>query len=249
MAAHAEVQATLTGGSAARACYAGPMSHDAPLVETPRSGSTRFSPVLFALPLVLLATATSCSHRVDEPTPDPATAARSNDTQAAAASHSSDPEKPARCIKPTPEKAEREVVGSVPDPNCPADPEGNPKLAVGVVRFPEAKSLEVAVEIADKDKERMRGLMYRKALGADAGMLFVFDDVKVLRFWMKNTCIPLDMIFIAEDGTIVGIEENTPTLSEDTFTPNCPAKYVLEVNAGWTRKHGVKAGQKASIVR
>ncbi len=176
--------------------------------------------------------------------PDPATPPRSGDAAGALAA-------PQRCIKHTTDKPVREVVGVVPDHQCPADPDGNPKLAVSVVRFPEAAdggALEVGVEIADKDAERMRGLMYRKALGTDSGMLFVFEEEKVLKFWMKNTCIPLDMIFIADDGMIVGIEENTPTLSEDTFTANCPSRYVLEVNAGWARKHGVKAGQKASIV-
>jgi uncharacterized protein len=90
--------------------------------------------------------------------------------------------------------------------------------------------------------------MYRKSMGADQGMLFVFETEQVLKFWMKNTCIPLDMIFVGADGVIVGIEENTPTLSIDTFSAYCPAKYVLEVNAGWTRKHGVKAGQKITWV-
>ena len=122
------------------------------------------------------------------------------------------------------------------------------------MRFPEATgadagTVEVGVEIADKDKDRMRGLMYRTAMGAEQGMLFVFDEDEVSKFWMKNTCIPLDMLFIGEDGVIVGIEENVPTLSLDTFTANCMGRYVLEVNAGWARKHGVKAGQKASIVR
>lgn len=216
------------------------------LEASTRARSGRAIALSFAWLVVPIA---ACSHRVDEPTPDPPSANHAPDATAEGAA--SPPPKPAkRCIMPTPDKPVREVVGVVPDPQCPADPEGNPKLAVSVVRFPEAPgAVEAAVEIADKDKDRMRGLMYRKAMGADAGMLFVFDEEQVLRFWMKNTCIPLDMIFIAEDGTIVGIEENTPTLSEDTFTANCPAKYVLEMNAGWSRKHGIKAGQKASIVR
>jgi hypothetical protein len=78
-------------------------------------------------------------------------------------------------------------------------------------------------------------------------MLFdlgVRDDHK---FWMHNTCIPLDMLFIDDDGLIVGIEENTPTMSDDTFAVGCPSRYVLELNAGWTRKHGVVAGQKVKL--
>jgi hypothetical protein len=61
---------------------------------------------------------------------------------------------------------------------------------------------------------------------------------------MHNTCIPLDMLFIDDDGLIVGIEENTPTMSDDTFSVGCSSKYVLELNAGWCRRHGVVAGQK-----
>lgn len=94
----------------------------------------------------------------------------------------------------------------------------------------------------------MRGLMYRKEMSDGAGMLFIFERQKKLQFWMKNTCIPLDMIFIDKGGTIVAIEENTPTLSTDTFGPKrCDAKFVLEVNAGWARKNGVKPGQKLEL--
>ncbi|HTJ84776.1 MAG TPA: DUF192 domain-containing protein [Polyangiaceae bacterium] len=109
--------------------------------------------------------------------------------------------------------------------------------------------VEVAVEIAEKGKEREKGLMFRKSMKEDAGMLFIFEERRDLAFWMENTCIPLDMIFIDSDGTIVGIEENTPTLSRDTFDPGCPAQYVLEVNAGWARRHGVRAGMKARLPR
>ena len=116
------------------------------------------------------------------------------------------------------------------------------------MRFPELGSLEVAVEIAQKHVDRMRGLMYRKEMSDGAGMLFIFEETQRLQFWMKNTCISLDMIFIAEDGTIVSIEENTPTLSIKSFGPKrCSAKFVLEVNAGWARKNGVKPGQKLDL--
>ncbi|HEX7602742.1 MAG TPA: DUF192 domain-containing protein, partial [Polyangiaceae bacterium] len=65
--------------------------------------------------------------------------------------------------------------------------------------------------------------------------------------WMHNTCISLDMMFIDEDGTIVGILENVPTLNDEARTVGCPSRYVLEVNGGWSRRHGVSAGQKAVI--
>ena len=92
--------------------------------------------------------------------------------------------------------------------------------------------------------------MYRTQMPADAGMIFVFERERKLSFWMRNTCIPLDMLFVAEDGTIVNVEENVPTLTDRTFTSGgCPAKYVVELNAGWARAHGVKAGQKIAFGR
>jgi len=87
--------------------------------------------------------------------------------------------------------------------------------------------------------------MFRKELGEHQGMLFIFEEERELAFWMRNTCLPLDMLFVGSDGTIVGIEENVPTLNDGHYAPGaCKARYVLEVNAGWSRRHGVKAGQK-----
>lgn len=86
--------------------------------------------------------------------------------------------------------------------------------------------------------------MYRTHMPDNAGMLFDFPgQPKVQSFWMRNTCIPLDMLFIQEDGFITGILENVPTLNEASRSIPCPVRYVLEVNAGWTRKNGVRAGQ------
>jgi uncharacterized membrane protein (UPF0127 family) len=93
----------------------------------------------------------------------------------------------------------------------------------------------------------MRGLMYRTRLDENAGMLFVFEEREELRFWMRNTCLPLDMLFIDDDGLIAGIEENVPTLNDDGYGVGCKASYVLEVNAGWARRHAVKAGQHVAI--
>ena len=79
------------------------------------------------------------------------------------------------------------------------------------------------------------------------GKIFLFDRRKNHTFWMHNTSISLDMLFIDDDGTIVGIEENTPTLDDYTFQGGCPSRNVLEVNAGFTRKHGIKAGQRIQM--
>ncbi len=153
-------------------------------------------------------------------------------------------------MKPTPGKATRAVEGPVPAPGCPDDPGPAPVLPKGKVKFPDAAGAPtVPVEIAETDEHRQRGLMYRKSMPADEGMLFVFERSKKLSFWMRNTCIPLDMVFIAEDGTIVHIEENVPTLTDRTFNSGCAAKYVVELNAGWARAHGVAAGQKLAVER
>jgi uncharacterized membrane protein (UPF0127 family) len=154
------------------------------------------------------------------------------------------------CVRPTPEQPTRAAPTEVPAPGCPDDPGPAPTLSRGKVKFVDAAGAPtVAVEVAERDEDRQRGLMYRKSMPQDEGMIFVFERARKLSFWMRNTCIPLDMIFVTEDGTIVNIEENTPTLTDSTFPSGCPALYVVEVNAGWTRAHGVKAGQKIVIER
>jgi uncharacterized membrane protein (UPF0127 family) len=112
------------------------------------------------------------------------------------------------------------------------------------VTFPEVSGVAVDAELARSEHDTMRGLMYRRQMAEERGMLFdlrVRDDHK---FWMHNTCIPLDLLYVDEDGLIVGIVENAPTLDDQSRGVGCPSRYVLEVNAGWSRRHGVRAGQK-----
>ena len=104
------------------------------------------------------------------------------------------------------------------------------------------KRAEVSVEIADDEAGRERGLMYRAHLGEDAGMIFVFRSPQVVYFWMKNTKIPLDMIFADENGHVVGIVANAAPYSEKTVGPGKPAQYVLEVNGGFCGRHHIEAG-------
>jgi uncharacterized membrane protein (UPF0127 family) len=105
----------------------------------------------------------------------------------------------------------------------------------------------VEVEFAREPAHRERGLMFRTSLPSDAGMLFSWKTDEVRHFWMHNTCIPLDMLFVAADGTILGILEQVPTLNDDSRSVPCPARHVLEVNAGYTRAHGIKPGQRIEI--
>ena len=105
----------------------------------------------------------------------------------------------------------------------------------------------VRVELASSDATRARGLMYRTTLPQDQGMLFSWPDERVRSFWMRNTCIPLDMLFLAADGFIAGIVEQVPTLNEASRSVPCPAAHVLELNAGWARQHGIEPGQKVRL--
>jgi uncharacterized membrane protein (UPF0127 family) len=89
--------------------------------------------------------------------------------------------------------------------------------------------------------------MYRTKLPAEEGMLFSWDDEAPRAFWMHNTCIPLDMLFIGKDGGISGILEQVPVLNDVSRGIACPVAHVLEVNAGWVRGHNVKPGQHLTI--
>ena len=154
---------------------------------------------------------------------------------------------PARCLFPTPKMAPPAL--SVASPvRCPADPErGPPKLPEVGLSFPEAPGATLQVELVRSEKESARGLMYRRTMPADRGMLFRMGERREQKFWMRNTCLSLDMVFIDDDGFIVGILENVPTLNDDERTVGCASSWVLETNAGWTRRHGVVAGQRVEI--
>jgi uncharacterized protein len=101
-----------------------------------------------------------------------------------------------------------------------------------------------SVEIANTEPSREIGLMNRRFMPADRGMLFEFPVEEPLAFWMKNTYIPLDMIFIRHDGTVVGIAANAEPLSETTIPSGAPANGVLEVNGGVAASIGLQPGDK-----
>ena len=101
------------------------------------------------------------------------------------------------------------------------------------------------VEVALTPQEHAIGLMHRTSMGANDGMLFVFDRPGVQCFWMKNTLIPLAVAFVADDGTVVNLDEMKPQ-TLDSHCSTQPVRYVLEMNAGWFKKKGVKPGQKLS---
>jgi len=106
------------------------------------------------------------------------------------------------------------------------------------------RALTVTVDLARNDAERQRGLMYRASLEPDHGMLFVFDETAPHAFWMKNTLIPLDMIFIDGVGQIAGVVERAEPQTTTPRIAGGPSRYVLEVIGGWCAAHGVGAGDR-----
>jgi uncharacterized membrane protein (UPF0127 family) len=103
-----------------------------------------------------------------------------------------------------------------------------------------------SVEVARTDEERATGLMYRKELAEGRGMLFDFTPEQHVSMWMKNTYIPLDMIFIRSDGRILRIAENTEPLSEKIVSSGGLARAVLEVAGGTARKYGIAPGDRVA---
>ena len=106
------------------------------------------------------------------------------------------------------------------------------------------RELKFEVDLATNDAERSHGLMFRKSLGPYEGMLFDFHQEQPVAFWMKNTLIPLDMIFIGSDGTIRHIHSNAVPLSTDSIPSKFPVRGVLEINGGSARLLGLKPGDK-----
>ena len=102
----------------------------------------------------------------------------------------------------------------------------------------------IDIEIAETSEQKARGLMFRKSLDDRAGMLFPYEQPQEITMWMKNTYIPLDMVFIRKDGTIHRIEAMTEPFSEATVASKGPVTAVLELNGGAARRLGVKEGDK-----
>ena len=99
------------------------------------------------------------------------------------------------------------------------------------------------VEIASKEEEMMRGLMFRESMPAEQGMLFVFPQTQPLSFWMKNTLIPLDMIFMDENMTVIHIANAVPCKADPcAHYDSPPGKYVLEINGGIAQQKGIAIG-------
>lgn len=115
-----------------------------------------------------------------------------------------------------------------------------------VIRTPEGVSHSFAVEIVETPQEMAMGLMFRQSLAADAGMLFLYSTPRETSFWMKNTFLPLDMLFIGEDGVVHHIAERTVPQSTASVPSNGPVRAVLEVNGGTSDRLGIVEGSIAT---
>jgi uncharacterized protein len=116
-----------------------------------------------------------------------------------------------------------------------------------VVVHSSGRTVPFRVEVAVTPDEHARGLMYRSHLDPDAGMLFVFEEPAVQRFWMKNTLIPLDMIFIAPDLRIAGIVANAAPETETERMVPARSQYVLEIAGGMSERLGIRAGETVEL--
>jgi uncharacterized membrane protein (UPF0127 family) len=124
--------------------------------------------------------------------------------------------------------------------------DGPDTLAAEVSGEPGQKAV-IRLEVANTLWKKMKGLMHRRSLAADAGMLFPFRFIRRPSFWMKNTLIPLDLIVLAADGTIREIREDLAPLSTDRITPRAGCRYIIEVNGGFCRAHGIVPGDAVAL--
>jgi uncharacterized protein len=109
--------------------------------------------------------------------------------------------------------------------------------------------LDIAIEIADTDEARTRGLMQRESLPDRSGMLFIFDDVAPRSFWMANTPIALDIMFVSADSQIVTVRKYTRPFSPQSVASTDPAQFVVEVPAGFSDTHGILEGDRIRWTR
>lgn len=108
---------------------------------------------------------------------------------------------------------------------------------------------KLSIEIADSDYETQTGLMYRESMDANQGMLFIFPEEAMRSFYMKNTKIPLDIIYIDREKRIVSIQKNAQPFDESGLPSTAPAQYVLEVNAGLTDQWNVTQGDSIEYTK
>jgi uncharacterized membrane protein (UPF0127 family) len=126
---------------------------------------------------------------------------------------------------------------------CMGADEGDVKFETVQVKI---KERSFTLEVADTEARRSRGLMFRKSMAADHGMIFVFEKADTWGFWMKNTEIALDLVFLDEGGKVIGIYPLKPH-DETSVGPDKPAKFAIELNAGTAKAVGLKVGDRVDL--
>jgi hypothetical protein len=125
---------------------------------------------------------------------------------------------------------------------CVASAQSGPQPRLPTVQLTAGMHV-IQAELAVTPAQQATGMMFRREMGANEGMLFVNADSGVRCFWMRNTLLPLTIAFIAEDGTIVNLADMQPQ-SDESHCSTAPVRYALEMNQGWFAKRGIKAGHK-----
>jgi len=130
----------------------------------------------------------------------------------------------------------------------------DPAEAQGPEAAPKFKKILVGktplrVEVVDTLEKQERGLMFRQSLPENEGMLFVYREPQELAFWMRNTFIPLDIVFVGADGIILNIHQARPLDESVLYRSAGTAKYVIETNQGWFSRHGIRPGDRVTFGR
>ena len=131
---------------------------------------------------------------------------------------------------------------------------GGTAVAKGPEAAPKFKKILVGktplrVEVVETLEKQERGLMFRQSLPENEGMLFVYREPQELAFWMRNTFIPLDIVFVGADGIILNIHQARPLDESVLYRSAGSAKYVIETNQGWFSRHGIRPGDRVTFVR
>ncbi len=133
------------------------------------------------------------------------------------------------------------ALALTPGPACAKDPQ-SPKLKKILVG-----KTPLWVEVADTLEKQERGLMFRRSLPENEGMLFVYREPIEMSFWMRNTLIPLDIVFVGADGVILNIHQARPLDESVLYRSAGAAKYVIETNQGWFARHGIVPGDRVTL--
>ena len=140
-----------------------------------------------------------------------------------------------------------ETVAAPPDATAATAPASRPDAASGLPTVDVPIGRETfTLEVADDDAERERGLMYRREMAADRGMLFVFPDSDFRSFWMKNTRIPLDILYLDATGQVVSVRQMVPH-DESGVPSGARAKFAVELNRGAAGRAGVRVGDRVAV--